>query len=207
MGRPKPTTMPPRTEFCHAILRLQANPRLGGGSAFLSLPQGRLVNVSPDRADGRGGRKFRRRAAERGSANPQANAAERSQQSAIARRSMRTHLDEAERQCLLNLVSTPCTITPEGSSNVGTADCFRHRVEDLGRSARWRTIRACWPISTTSRPLSSATCNEPGLPIADTTCGYLLRQNSGHDGLSNAGRLHRLRNHAAGIAAQFFTGL
>lgn len=36
-----------------------------------------------------------------------------------------TNLDEAERQCLFNLVSTPCTDTPEGSSNVGTADCFR----------------------------------------------------------------------------------
>lgn len=36
-----------------------------------------------------------------------------------------TNLDEAERQCLFNLVSTPCTDAPEGSSNVGTADCFR----------------------------------------------------------------------------------
>jgi uncharacterized protein YecT (DUF1311 family) len=36
-----------------------------------------------------------------------------------------TNVDEAERQCLFNLVSTPCTDTPEGSSNVGTADCFR----------------------------------------------------------------------------------
>jgi uncharacterized protein YecT (DUF1311 family) len=34
-------------------------------------------------------------------------------------------LDEVERQCLFNLVATPCTETPEGRSNVGQADCFR----------------------------------------------------------------------------------
>lgn len=32
---------------------------------------------------------------------------------------------EAERQCLFNLVATPCQDTPEGQSNLGMADCFR----------------------------------------------------------------------------------
>lgn len=36
-----------------------------------------------------------------------------------------TDLDEVERQCLFNLVATPCTEKPEGQSNVGTADCYR----------------------------------------------------------------------------------
>jgi uncharacterized protein YecT (DUF1311 family) len=34
-------------------------------------------------------------------------------------------VDEGERQCLFNLVATPCTKTREGSSNLGTADCYR----------------------------------------------------------------------------------
>jgi uncharacterized protein YecT (DUF1311 family) len=34
-------------------------------------------------------------------------------------------LDEVEQQCLFKLVGDPCTETPEGSSNVGTADCYR----------------------------------------------------------------------------------
>ena len=34
-------------------------------------------------------------------------------------------VEEGERNCLFNLVATPCTKTPEGSSNLGTADCFR----------------------------------------------------------------------------------
>jgi hypothetical protein len=34
-------------------------------------------------------------------------------------------LDAVERECLFKLVGDPCTNTPEGSSNVGTADCYR----------------------------------------------------------------------------------
>ena len=36
-----------------------------------------------------------------------------------------TDLDKVERQCLFNLVGTPCTEKPEGQSNVGMADCYR----------------------------------------------------------------------------------
>jgi uncharacterized protein YecT (DUF1311 family) len=32
---------------------------------------------------------------------------------------------EAERQCLFNLVATPCTNRPECASNLGAADCYR----------------------------------------------------------------------------------
>src|SRR5215472_2768875 len=35
------------------------------------------------------------------------------------------NLDEVEQQCLFKLVGDPCTETPEGASNVGTADCYR----------------------------------------------------------------------------------
>jgi uncharacterized protein YecT (DUF1311 family) len=34
-------------------------------------------------------------------------------------------VDQGERQCLFNLVATPCTNTREGASNQGTADCYR----------------------------------------------------------------------------------
>jgi uncharacterized protein YecT (DUF1311 family) len=34
-------------------------------------------------------------------------------------------VDEGERHCVFNLVATPCTNTREGSSNLGTADCYR----------------------------------------------------------------------------------
>jgi uncharacterized protein YecT (DUF1311 family) len=35
------------------------------------------------------------------------------------------NLDEVEQQCLFKLVGDPCAETPEGRSNVGTADCYR----------------------------------------------------------------------------------
>jgi uncharacterized protein YecT (DUF1311 family) len=34
-------------------------------------------------------------------------------------------MEQGERECLFDLVATPCTKTPEGSSNQGTADCYR----------------------------------------------------------------------------------
>jgi uncharacterized protein YecT (DUF1311 family) len=34
-------------------------------------------------------------------------------------------VDEGERQCLFKLVATPCTNSAEGSSNLGTANCYR----------------------------------------------------------------------------------
>src|ERR1700679_4190947 len=34
-------------------------------------------------------------------------------------------VSEGERQCLFSLVATPCTQTPAGSANLGTADCYR----------------------------------------------------------------------------------
>ncbi|HEV2625169.1 MAG TPA: lysozyme inhibitor LprI family protein [Xanthobacteraceae bacterium] len=34
-------------------------------------------------------------------------------------------LDAVERECLFKLVGDPCTQTADGSSNVGTADCYR----------------------------------------------------------------------------------
>ena len=34
-------------------------------------------------------------------------------------------LGAVERECLFKLVGDPCTETPEGTFNVGTADCYR----------------------------------------------------------------------------------
>jgi len=37
----------------------------------------------------------------------------------------RDSVDEAERQCVFNLVAEPCTKRPEATSNLGTTDCYR----------------------------------------------------------------------------------
>ena len=33
-------------------------------------------------------------------------------------------VEEGERQCVFNLFAMPCTNTPEGMSNLGSAECF-----------------------------------------------------------------------------------
>jgi uncharacterized protein YecT (DUF1311 family) len=55
-----------------------------------------------------------------------------------------TDLDEVERQCLFNLVATPCTEKPEGQSNVGTADCYRREgaIWDDLLNENFRTLAA-----------------------------------------------------------------
>jgi uncharacterized protein YecT (DUF1311 family) len=82
-------------------------------------------------------------------------------------------VDEGERQCVFNLVATPCTNTREGSSNLGTADCYR--VEwviwdnllndnfkklmdalDNQQSAKLRAMRQAW------------------IAYRDTTCNFYM---------------------------------
>ncbi|MGB7098261.1 MAG: lysozyme inhibitor LprI family protein [Xanthobacteraceae bacterium] len=80
-------------------------------------------------------------------------------------------ITEAERQCLFNLVATPCQSTPEGQSNLGMADCFRleakiwddllnenykrlRDVIDAGQAAKLRDMQRAWIASR------------------DTTCGF-----------------------------------
>lgn len=87
-------------------------------------------------------------------------------------------MDEGERQCLFNLVATPCTKTREGSSNLGTADCYR--VEwviwdnllnenfknlmgalDNQRIAKLRAMQQAW------------------IPYRDTTCNFYMEKIQG----------------------------
>jgi len=52
-------------------------------------------------------------------------------------------IDEGERQCLFELVATPCLSTPEGQSNVGMADCFRleAKIWDDLLNDNYKTLR------------------------------------------------------------------
>lgn len=73
-------------------------------------------------------------------------------------------ITEAERQCLFELVATPCQSTPEGQSNLGMADCFRLEAKiwddllndnykalrdniDAGQAAKLRDMQRAWITS------------------------------------------------------------
>jgi len=52
-------------------------------------------------------------------------------------------IEEGERQCLFELVATPCQNTPEGQSNLGMADCFRleAKIWDDLLNDNYKTLR------------------------------------------------------------------
>jgi uncharacterized protein YecT (DUF1311 family) len=85
----------------------------------------------------------------------------------------RDDVSEGERQCLFSLVATPCTSTPTGASNLGTADCYRIEAaiwDDLlnknfkslldtlddGQAAKARAMQRAW------------------LGYRDTTCNFYM---------------------------------
>jgi uncharacterized protein YecT (DUF1311 family) len=85
----------------------------------------------------------------------------------------RDDVSEGERQCLFNLVATPCTKTPAGQSNLGTADCYRVEAAiwddllnknfknlldtlDEGQAAKARAMQHAW------------------LSYRDTTCNFYM---------------------------------
>src|ERR1700744_4715349 len=85
----------------------------------------------------------------------------------------RDDISEGERQCLFNLVATPCTNTPAGGSDRGTADCYRVEAAiwdellnknfkslldtlDDGQAAKARAMQRAW------------------LGYRDTTCNFFL---------------------------------
>jgi len=85
----------------------------------------------------------------------------------------RDDVSEGERQCLFNLVATPCSNTPAGASNLGTAECYRVEAaiwDDLlnknfkslldtlddGQAAKARAMQRAW------------------LGYRDTTCNFYM---------------------------------
>ena len=116
-----------------------------------------------------------------------------------------TDLDEVEQKCLFNLVGTPCTETPEGQSNVGTADCYRLEgaiwddllnenykslATDLDdeQKAKLREMQRAW------------------IAYRDSTCGFYYTKPR-HDGGADDGGVHRPGDGAASRAAQVFQRL
>jgi uncharacterized protein YecT (DUF1311 family) len=85
----------------------------------------------------------------------------------------RDDVSEGERQCLFNLVATPCTNTPKGGSNLGAAECYRIEAAiwddllnqnfkslldalDEGQAAKARAMQRAW------------------LGYRDTTCNFYM---------------------------------
>ena len=80
-------------------------------------------------------------------------------------------ITEAERQCLFNLVATPCQSTPEGQSNLADGRLLSPRSEDLGRLAQreLQALARCYRRRTGRQAARYAA----GLDrLARYTCGF-----------------------------------
>lgn len=83
----------------------------------------------------------------------------------------RDDVSEGERQCLFKLVATPCANTPQGKSNLGTADCYR--VE----GAIWdellnQNFKTLLDELDDQQAAKARAMQRAWLAYRDTTCGF-----------------------------------
>ena len=78
---------------------------------------------------------------------------------------------EAERQCLFNLVATPCQSTSEGQSNVGMADCFRLETSiwDAMLNDHFKHLRASLDDAQAAK---AREMQRAWISSRDSTCGF-----------------------------------
>jgi uncharacterized protein YecT (DUF1311 family) len=83
----------------------------------------------------------------------------------------RDDLDAGERQCLFNLVATPCTKTKEGTSDNGTADCYRLEtaIWDDFLNANFKTLLDTLDAQQTEK---ARAMQRAWVAYRDTTCNF-----------------------------------
>ena len=82
-------------------------------------------------------------------------------------------VDEGERPCLFNLVATPCTNTREGSSNVGTADCYRVEwvIWDNLLNENFKNLMGALDSQQTAKLRAM---QQAWIAYRDTTCNFYM---------------------------------
>jgi hypothetical protein len=112
-------------------------------------------------------------------------------------------VDEGERQCLFNLVATPCTKTREGSSNLGTADCYRVEwvIWDNLLNENFKNLMG----ALDNQRIAKLRAMQAGLDhLPRHHLQFLHGKDSRLDGHSDGGGLRGARNRSAGAAASVF---
>ena len=85
----------------------------------------------------------------------------------------RDDVDEGERQCVFNLVATPCTNTREGSSNIGTADCYRVEwvIWDNLLNENFKNLMGALDSQQTAKLRAM---QQAWIAYRDTTCNFYM---------------------------------
>jgi uncharacterized protein YecT (DUF1311 family) len=85
----------------------------------------------------------------------------------------RDDVAEGERNCLFNLVATPCTKRPEGSSNVGTADCYRIEWAIWDELLN-KNFKSLLDTLDQSQALKARAMQRAWVVYRDTTCNFYM---------------------------------
>jgi uncharacterized protein YecT (DUF1311 family) len=82
-------------------------------------------------------------------------------------------VDEGERHCVFNLVATPCTNTREGSSNLGTADCYRVEwvIWDNLLNENFKNLMGALDSQQTAKLRAM---QQAWITYRDTTCNFYM---------------------------------
>ena len=82
-------------------------------------------------------------------------------------------VDEGERQYVFNLVATPCTNTREGSSNIGTADCYRVEwvIWDNLLNENFKNLMGALDSQQTAKLRAM---QQAWIAYRDTTCNFYM---------------------------------
>jgi uncharacterized protein YecT (DUF1311 family) len=115
-------------------------------------------------------------------------------------------LTEAERQCLFELVATPCQNTPEGRSNVGMADCFRLEtvVWDELLNDNFKALRALLDDRQAAR---ARDMQRVWIASRDATCGFYDVRIQGSMATPMAAACITRETARRALLLKFFTGL
>jgi uncharacterized protein YecT (DUF1311 family) len=82
-------------------------------------------------------------------------------------------VQEGEQQCLFNLVATPCAKTPEGSANLGAADCYRIEwaIWDDLLNANFKTLLGTLDDDQAAK---ARAMQRAWVTYRDTTCNFCM---------------------------------
>jgi len=114
------------------------------------------------------------------------------------------NVEEGERQCVFNLVATPCTNTPEGISNLGSAECFgvESAIWDVLLNENFKTLLSELDDQQT---VKLRAMQRAWITYRDTTCGFYMDKIQGSMAIPTANACGARETARRALLLQFFS--
>ena len=115
-------------------------------------------------------------------------------------------VQKGEQQCLFNLVATPCTNTPEGSANLGAADCYRIEwaIWDDLLNANFKTLLGTLDDDQAAK---ARAMQHAWIAYRDTTCNFYMDKIHGSMAIPMGNACAARESARRALLLDFFSGL